>query len=106
MKRYWDTSALILALHDDTLEPLLRAPGQVTRPHTLAEAFSQLTGGRLAVRYCADDAAALLREACASFEFVELGKAEVQTALAKAQILAVRGGRVQDYLIATLKAKR
>lgn len=105
MNRYWDTSALILALHDDELEPLLREPGQGTRPHTLAEAFSQLTGGRLGFRYYADDAAALLREACAGFEFVELSSAEVFAALDKAQKLGVRGGRVHDYLHAAAATK-
>lgn len=105
MKRYWDASALVDALHDERIEGLLREPDQWTRPHTLAEVFSTLTGGRLGIRYLADDAAALLREASASLKFVELDAAEVLAALDKAQNLGVRGGRVHDWLHAAAARK-
>ena len=57
MKRYWDASALIDAIHDSRVEAKAQEPGQVTRVHTLAEVFSTLTGGRLGFQYLADDAA-------------------------------------------------
>jgi hypothetical protein len=39
MKRYWDTSALVDALHDSKLEAKILERDQWTRPHTLTEAF-------------------------------------------------------------------
>lgn len=71
MKRYWDTSALVDALHDFRIEALALEPEQWTRPHSLAEAFSTLTGGRLGFRYLPSDAAALLRELTAGFSFMD-----------------------------------
>lgn len=50
MKRYWDSSALIDALHDHRVEKLAREPGQFTRPHTLAETFATLTNGKLGIQ--------------------------------------------------------
>ncbi|SPE40297.1 hypothetical protein SBA7_1330003 [Candidatus Sulfotelmatobacter sp. SbA7] len=55
MKRYWDASALIDALHDSRVEQKALEPEQWTRPHALAEAFATLTGGRLGFRYLPDD---------------------------------------------------
>jgi hypothetical protein len=69
MKRYWDSSALVDALHDSRIEKLAGEEDQFTRPHTLAEMFSTLTGGRLGVRYLPDEAAALIRDITASFNF-------------------------------------
>lgn len=62
MKRYWDASALIDALHDSRVEQKALEDDQWTRMHTLAEVFSTLTGGRLGFQYLAEDAAALIRE--------------------------------------------
>jgi predicted nucleic acid-binding protein len=105
MKRYWDSSALIDALHDGRIEKLARESGQFTRPHTLAESFSTLTGGRLGVQYPPDDAVELLREITAGFEFVRLDPAEILDALDEAQKNGVRGGRVHDYLHAVAAKK-
>jgi predicted nucleic acid-binding protein len=105
MKRYWDTSAIIDALHDARVEALARLPGQVTRSHTLAEAFSTLTGGRLGFQYLAADAADMIKEITSGFEFVELSATEIQTALARAQKAGVRGGRVHDWLHAVAAKK-
>ena len=72
MKRYWDASALIDALHDSRIEQKALEPGQCTRPHALAETFATLTGGRLGFCYLPDDAAALIRELTQTMNFVEL----------------------------------
>ena len=50
MKRYWDSSALVDALHDEDVRRVTQHPEQFTRPHTLTEVFSTLTGGRLGFR--------------------------------------------------------
>ena len=98
MKRYWDASALVDALHDPHVEEKALESDQWTRAHTLAEAFSTLTGGRLGFKYLPDDAAALIREISAEMNFVELDPPEMLTALELAQKLGVRGGRVHDWL--------
>jgi hypothetical protein len=105
MKRYWDSSALIVALHDSRVEKLAREPDQFTRLHTLAESFSTLTGGRLGFQYPPDDAAALLREITAGMRFVQLELSEILDALDQAQKNGIRGGRVHDYLHARAAAK-
>ena len=86
------------ALHDPQVEKKALESDQWTRAHTLAEAFSTLTGGRLGFKYLPDDAAALIREICAEMNFVELDPPEMLTALELAQKLGVRGGRVHDWL--------
>lgn len=105
MKRYWDTSALIDAIHDSRIEAMALEPGQSTRPHTLAETFSQLTGGRLSVKYVGDDAAALIDEITANFSFIELSASEIKSALRRAQAKGVRGGQVHDWLHAVAAKK-
>jgi predicted nucleic acid-binding protein len=98
MKRYWDASALVDALHDSRIEQKALEADQWTRPHALAEVFSTLTGGRLGVQYLADDAAAMIRELTAGMSFVELDAREVLASLESAQKKGVRGGRVHDWL--------
>jgi len=105
MKRYWDASALIDALHDSRVEQKALEPGQWTRPHALAETFATLTGGRLGFRYLPDDAAALIRELTQTINFVELDAAETLAALDVAQQRGVRGGRVHDWLHARAAQK-
>ena len=105
MKRYWDSSALIDALHDSRIEKLALEPGQFTRLHALSEAFSTLTGGRLGFQYLPDDAAAMLREITGTMKFVELEPAEILKALDEAQERGVRGGRVHDWLHARAAKK-
>ena len=105
MKRYWDASALIDALHDRRVEQKALEPDQWTRPHALAEAFATLTGGRLGFRYLPDDAAALIRELTQTMNFVELDAAETLAALEAAQQRGVRGGRVHDWLHARAAQK-
>ncbi|MBU6409755.1 MAG: hypothetical protein KGR98_05145 [Verrucomicrobia bacterium] len=98
MKRYWDASALIDAIHDSRVEKMALEPDQWTRPHALSEVFSQLTGGRLPAKYLADDAAALIEEVTEDFSFVELSAQDVKKALSQAQAMGVRSGRVHDWL--------
>jgi predicted nucleic acid-binding protein len=105
MKRYWDTSALVEALHDSKIEAKIFEPDQWTRPHTLSEAFSTLTGGRLGFKYTPDDAAELLKEITARMNFVDLDRKQTLAALALAQKHGIRGGRVHDWMHARAAAK-
>ena len=45
MKTYWDSSALIEALHNPNLRSRIRRGENGTRPHSLTEVFSTLTKG-------------------------------------------------------------
>jgi hypothetical protein len=98
MRRYWDASALVDALHDPRVEQKALEPDQWTRAHALVETFSTLTGGRLGFRYLPEDAAALIREISAGMSFVELDATETWAALEAAGKRGVRGGRVHDWL--------
>ena len=105
MRRYWDASALVDALHDPRVEQKALEPDQWTRAHALTETFSTLAGGRLGFQYLPDDAAALIREITDGMNFVELDAAETLTALEAAQQRGVRGGRVHDWLHARAAQK-
>ena len=105
MKRYWDTSALLSAFWDSRIEKLSREPDQWTRPHTLAEMFSTLTGGRLGFQFNPADAAEIIRELTGQMNFIELTAAELQAALDEAERHGVRGGRVHDWLHARAARK-
>jgi predicted nucleic acid-binding protein len=100
MKVYWDSSALVAALNgeQDALASLAKDQTRCTRVHTLAETFSQLTGGRLGRKFLPDDAARMIRENTDNFEFVELTRADAIRALEAAGSDGVRGGLVHDYL--------
>jgi predicted nucleic acid-binding protein len=105
MKRYWDSSALVEALHHSNVEEKALEPDQTTRPHALAETFSTLTGGRLGFKYLPDDAADLIEELTGNFQFVELTPGEIKAALRAAQAHGVRGGRVHDWIHAVAAQK-
>lgn len=105
MKVYWDSSAIVDALHDDQIEARARQKNNVTRPHTLAEVFSTLTGGRLGFKYLPADAAEMIGEITGGFEFVELSAMEVGAGLNQAQKAGVRGGRVHDWMHALAAQK-
>jgi hypothetical protein len=105
MRRYWDASALIDALHDSRIEQKALEPDQWTRAHALAETFATLTGGRLGFRYLPDDATALIRELTRTMKFVELDAIETLAALDMAQQRGVRGGRVHDWMHARAAQK-
>jgi len=108
MKAYWDSSALVEATSDLDLRLRVKRERPHTRPHSLAEIFSALTGGsNLGIRVDANDAAATIKDLARDLEFVELDPADVLTALQTARAKGVRGGRVHDYLhaIAAEKSK-
>lgn len=105
MSAYWDSSALIEAVQDLGIRKVLHRSGGFTRPHTFAEVFSTLTGGRLGVRCLAEDAAKIARELASDLKFVELTGLETLGALAAAREHGVRGGLVHDYLHAIAAQK-
>ena len=106
MKAYWDTSALVEATMDQALRSRVKREQPYTRTHSLAEAFSALTGGNLGIRLEADDAAATLQNLAEDIELVELDKADVLSAFKSARRKGVRGGRIHDYLHAVAAEKQ
>ena len=105
MKAYWDASTIVEAASDLLLRMRLRNEGGVTRAHSLAESFSALTGGKLAIRLDAGAATEVLKNLAADFEFIDVSAEEVLSALRQARELGVRGGRVHDYLHAIAAEK-
>ena len=95
---YWDASALVEALQSDGVRDRLETAGGWTRPHSLAEVFSTLTGGRLGFRCQPDDAYRMIRELSASVALVELDGEDTLAALSVCQESGVRGGLVHDFL--------
>lgn len=105
MRRYWDASALVEALHDEAVRLKVTKATSVTRPHSFTEVFSTLTGGRLGIRYSPEDAAEMIASLAGDLDTVELGAAETVDALTRAGKLGVRGGRVHDYMHAVAANK-
>ena len=107
MKAYWDSSALVEASADLALRTRLHTEGGVTRTHALAETFSALTAGNLALRVDADAAARMVDSLAQDLDFVDLTSKEVLDALKQTQKRGVRGGRIHDFLhaVAAEKAK-
>ena len=104
MKIYWDSSALLEALHDKKLRERLTRGTDGTRIHSLAEIFSTLTKG-VNFRYSPDDAAKMITDLAEDLDFIELTTADTLLAIKKAKSLGVRGGRIHDlmHLIAAQK---
>ncbi len=102
---YWDSSALIEAIQNLEVRKALRRGGGFTRPHTFAEIFSTLTGGRLGFRCPSRDASKINRELASDLKTVELDRDETLTALAAAQKHGVRGGQTHDFLHAVAAEK-
>ena len=88
MRRYWDTSGLVEALHDESVRLKVTKETAVTRSHSFSEVFSALTGGRLGVRYAPDDAAEMIASLAKDLEVVELSLEESLAAFAQAGKLA------------------
>ena len=105
MKAYWDSSALVTAAADFALRTRLRQERGITRTHALAEIFSALTGGNLAIRLEADAAAEMVTNLAQDLDFVDLTAREVLAALRLARKRGVRGGRVHDFLHAIAAEK-
>ena len=105
MRRYWDTSGLVEALHDESVRLKVTKETAVTRSHSFSEVFSALTGGRFGIRYAPDDAAEMIASLAKDLEVVELSLEESLAALAQAGKVGVRGGRVHDFLHAMAARK-
>lgn len=105
MRRYWDTSGLVEALHDESFRLKITRESAVTRSHSFSEVFSTLTGGRLGFRYAPDDAAEIISSLAKDLEVVDLSLEESLAALSQAGRLGVRGGRVHDFLHAQAARK-
>ena len=105
MKACWDSGALVQSTGDLQLRTRLRKERGFTRTHALAETFSALTGGRLAIRLDAEAAAEMVGNLASDLDFIDLTAEEVLSALKQAQKRGVRGGRVHDYLHAVAADK-
>jgi predicted nucleic acid-binding protein len=105
MKDYWDSSAVIEACNSPELRARLHRERGFTRTHTLAEVFSTLTGGNLAFRLGADEAAKTVANLASDLDFQDLAAGDVLKALKEARKKGVRGGRVHDYLHAVAAEK-
>ena len=105
MSAYWDSSALVEATSDLALRQRLRTERGLTRTHSLAEIFSTLTGGNLALRLDADAAAEVTANLAKDLDFVDLTFTEVLAAFREARKRGVRGGRVHDFLHAVAVQK-
>jgi predicted nucleic acid-binding protein len=104
MTIYWDSSALIEAVYSPDLMRRLLHDGGTTRPHSLAETFSVLTGNPVS-RIDADDAARVVKHLAANLTFVEISADETLRALQQARKKGVRGGRIHDFLHAAAAEK-
>jgi predicted nucleic acid-binding protein len=98
MSTYWDSSALVAALHDEKLRERLSSKNNLTRAHAFAEVFSTLTGGRLGIRYKPEEAASMIDSLREDLDVVEISTEQTMEALYSAYKKGVRGGRVHDYL--------
>jgi predicted nucleic acid-binding protein len=105
MKDYWDSSAVIEACNSATLRVRLHPERGFTRTHTLAEVFSTLTGGNLAFRLGAEEAAKTVANLASDLDFQDLAATDVLKALKEARKKGVRGGRIHDYLHAVAAEK-
>jgi predicted nucleic acid-binding protein len=104
MKAYWDASALVQSVVNPTIKQRLENERAFTRPHTLTETFSTLTGNP-ATRIDANDAAAILDRLARSLDFVDVTGPEILKALRTARQKGVRGGRVHDFIHAIAAEK-
>lgn len=104
MKTYWDSSALVAALHIPALRATIKPAAAVTRPHALAEVFCTLTKG-VNFKYPATDAAKMLADLKSDMTFVELSAVETQDAINQASARGVRGARIHDLMHAAAAVK-
>ena len=104
MKTYWDSSALIEALHDPNIRIRIKPQDSATRPHSLTEVFSTLTKG-VNFRYAPADAANMLADLKADLAFVELDSDETLSGIEQASSQGVRGARIHDLMHAIAAKK-
>ncbi len=104
MKLAIDTSVIIAALDggdpdNSSSRKLLLSGKFFVHAHALAEAFSTLTGGRLAVRLSATDAASILRQHVAPrLVVIALDASDLLTAFDESTQRGIRGGAIYDFL--------
>lgn len=104
MKLALDASVIIAAL--DGADPdhaacrrLLLSSKFSIHGHALSEAFCTLTGGRLAIRLSAADAASILRHSVAPrVTITALTETDLLNAFEESTRRGVRGGAIYDYL--------
>jgi predicted nucleic acid-binding protein len=113
VKAALDSSVIVAALdgedpdHGACRSLLLSAKFSI-HAHALVETFSTLTGGRLAIRLLATDAAALLRRWIAPrMTVTSLSERDLLRAFDESSARGVRGGAIYDYLhlVAARKAR-
>src|SRR6185312_9826267 len=104
MKTYWDSSALIKALHDTKLRVSLKRGKDGTRTHSLAEIFSTLTKG-LNFHYSPADASAMIESLAGDLDLIELTPVETVSAIKSAKTQGVRGARIHDLMHAAAAQK-
>lgn len=104
MSRLIDSSILIAALlpseayHRESLKQI-ELSDTCIHVHTINEAFSILTGGRLGFRIDADTAAKLIRDRVSGrLEMIVLEGDEILTSLSEARRRGVRGGAIYDFM--------
>jgi len=91
MKAFWDTSALVEVLIDSPAarETFNAKHERLTRAHTLAETFAQLTGGRLVdangdrLQMTPDDAVNAIVERAGEMTVISLDAAQTLAAMKK-----------------------
>lgn len=104
MKLAVDTSVLVAALDGsdpdhDACRKLLLSGKLYAFSHTLSETFCTLTGGRLAIRIPAADAAKILRQQVTPrLHLLRLSESDLLDAFDESQRRGVRGGAIYDYL--------
>jgi predicted nucleic acid-binding protein len=104
MKTYWDSSALIEALHAPQIRSRLEPGENASRPHSLAEVFSTLTKG-INFRYSPADAASMVEDLSKDLSFVELTSADAVSAVQRASSQGIRGARIHDLMHAVAAKK-
>jgi predicted nucleic acid-binding protein len=104
VKTYWDSSALIEALHDQKLRDRLKPGESASRPHSLVEVFSTLTKG-VNYRYSPADAAKMIGDLAKDINFVELTGQDTLKMVKQASSLGVRGARIHDLMHAAAAEK-
>lgn len=112
MKQFFDTSVLISAFvederrHEECATVVAASDDGVVYAHALAECFSILTSGRLAVQLSPANAAKLIEtNIFTRMKVVTLTPKENMQSLTDCHRLGIRGGGIYDYLHITAARK-
>ncbi len=111
MKIYWDTSAIVWFYSRGRMAEI----AGLTRPHSLLETFSTLTGRGIEVvetdgtkqhtRLSMRLAEEVIRQIHPRLQYVELSADEIVAALKEAPAKSAQGGRVHDLMHAAAAEK-